>query len=136
MPAWKFYEKEHQRFKQNTLYHIPVINRERINIFVKAICEKYSLPIPEITHRGREFHKCFWKQDRINFIRGGSVKLGIICHEMAHYIRHKLHGCHRHNDALMNLISELLDFLNQYVMNEGDRLGRKTHSSKESMNNE
>lgn len=128
MPAWGFYKRERERFKQNTLYHIPLVWKGRHTEFVKAICDKHDLPIPQLTYRGHKFHKCMWNEDRINFVEN-HVTLGILSHEMAHYVRHKLFGCHRHNEELMDLIEELIIFLNEYIMTEKDRMGRKLRSS-------
>ena len=77
---------------------------------VEAICEKYELPVPEIRYSGRRWHRCMWAVDRLQFVRG-EVSLRDLAHENAHYVRHKLHGCHRHNKELMTLIGELIEFL-------------------------
>ena len=77
---------------------------------VVTICKKYELPVPEIRYSGKKWHRCMWKVDRLQFVPG-EVSLRDLAHEMAHYVRHKLYGCHRHNKELMALIGLLIEFL-------------------------
>ena len=124
MPAWKYYEKEDKYFEDKPLYHVPILSHGRADVFIESICDKYNLPYPKISYKGRKFHSCGRKEDRITFCDGW-ITLGILCHEMAHhYTKHKL-GHMKHNDELFSITKKLLNYINNYVMDEKDRLGVK-----------
>lgn len=107
--AYRFYAREKKTY--GVYYRWPfILNKDQIERGVVAICEKYRLPMPEIRYSGRKWHKCMWKVDRLQFVPG-EVSIRILAHELAHYVRHKLLGCHKHNEELMSLIGELIAFL-------------------------
>ena len=131
MPAWRFYKREALHYGKNPLYNIPILSRDRVEVFIKAICDKYELPYPKISYRGIKFHSCNRKKDRITFIPD-DITVGVLAHEMGHYYTKYRSGHLYHNEELMGLVGTLLCFLDDFVMDEHDRLGVK-HPYRKSM---
>lgn len=49
-----------------------------------------------------------WKEDRLSFTDKPNWDLGVVAHEIAHYVEKKRRGPHPHDAALLRCIEEVL----------------------------
>ena len=124
MPAWKFYLREAKKYEDDHRAHIPLFNKKRIQQFTKRVCEYYDVVTPEITYRGRTYHRCIWEPPRLNFIEG-HITLGLFCHEIAHHVENQLNDNRRHDTRLAKRIEEVLGWLYTEVLEKRDKFGMK-----------
>ena len=104
--AFAFYKREWAHFGKP--YEVPVEDRVVVVEIVKFICDNYGVAMPKVTFRGRRWCRCNWKEDRLSYTNRLDWPVGIVAHEIAHYIEKKLSGNYRHNAALLRRIDEVL----------------------------
>jgi len=75
---------------------------------VKFVCDHYGVVMPKVTFRGRRWCWCKRNEDRLSYTNKLDWPVGVVAHEIAHYIEKKISGNLRHNAALLRRIDEVL----------------------------
>jgi len=109
----KFYVKESLIYRDYRTWPYD-ITREQTVKAVQVVCQRYGLKIPEVKFTGRTRHFCLWAEDVLRFVPG-CITVEDVAHELAHYIRSRVYGCHRHFEPLMDLIGELIPIVLEAV---------------------
>ena len=108
-----FYEKE--RLYLGDRYFV-TIEKDKCLTLIRTFSIHYGLETPKITFNGRTRHLCYWAKPHLSFI-GYELFLGVVIHEMAHYVENSLYKNRKHDDRLMGRILELWKLFDPEIVN-------------------